>query len=73
MLEQVLNSTFVLCWFNHLGGWLWSYATRKELPLRFLGTSETCVKCVVCGVELTATNSSEVKNVCKSCLHDLEF
>lgn len=29
--------------------------------------------CVVCGCRLTADNSSEVKNVCCSCLHTLEF
>jgi hypothetical protein len=29
--------------------------------------------CCVCGCRLSAENRSEVKNVCKSCLHDLEF
>lgn len=28
--------------------------------------------CVVCGIELTADVRSEIKNVCRFCLHDLE-
>jgi len=29
--------------------------------------------CIICGCGLNGDNRSDVKNVCKSCLHDLEF
>ena len=41
---------------------------------RYSSSDAVCyVKCVVCGCRLTAENQSSSPNVCRVCLHSLEF
>ena len=45
---------------------------QSRVPQCF-NCSVDCSVCVVCGCRLNSENRSEVKNVCRDCLHDLEF
>ena len=49
--------------------------TREKdiFPVDFSSVVNLPKLCVICGCRLDCDNRSETHNVCRSCLHDLEF